>query len=400
MINKCQLLLIINFILFCDLQLKAQIWEEVQSFPGTARDDGSSFSINGKHYCGLGMDVGFSCTRDFYYYDGASLIWNNSTALPIGQERQYAVGCSWNGKGYIFGGLACGGTFLNDLWIFDPGNSSWTSGASLPADGRSGAEHFILNDTLYIIGGKNTNGIITEVWGYDFTSDTWSQKAVLPGDGIWRGLSFSWNNIGYAGLGKNNLNSQTEFNSDIYAYDPVLDSWNIQVNPGLSQRCYIGSAQKDSLVLIYGGLDPTNTMLSSLDRLDVSTWTLTSLPDFPDDPRKGVMAFLNDDDFYITCGVSQTMRMNETWKIGDILSLDKLQEKDFALLPNPCMNTFFLELRSNENATAIIYSIEGKIMKTVEVSGNTINQVDVSDISAGSYFVRVFSSVIRLEILH
>jgi N-acetylneuraminic acid mutarotase len=400
MIRNCIQKLFFTFLLFNVYQVNCQTWEEVQSFPGTARDDGSSFSIDNKHYCGLGMDAGFSCTRDFYYYDGASTNWNNSTALPIGQERQYAVGCSWNGKGYIFGGLACDGTFLNDLWIFDPSSSTWSSGLPLPSDGRSGAEHFILADTLYIVGGKNTNGIISEVWAYDFTNNTWIQKTDLPGDGIWRGLSFEWNNLGYAGLGKNNLNSQTEFNADIYAYDPISDTWSLQVNPGISQRSYIGSAQVDSLVLIYGGLEPSNAILSSLDRLDISSWSLTSLPDFPDDARKGVTAFLNNNDFYISCGVSQIMRLNETWKIADILAIEKTVKEDFSMSPNPCDNVLKIQLSTQTDIPLTICSIEGKIVKTIYLNGSSSEEINVSDLKSGSYFVHFNSSVLKLEVLH
>lgn len=396
---KCIPLLLIAILSMNAFKCKSQIWEEVQSFPGIARDDGSTFTINNMHYCGLGMDAGFSCTRDFYYFDGSSLNWNSSTSLPMGEERQYTVACSWNGKGYIFGGLACGGIFLNDLWIFDPLNSTWTEGVSLPAEGRSGAEHFILGDTLYIVGGKNSNGIISEVWGLDLTNNIWSQKNDYPGDGIWRGLSFGWNAIGYAGMGKNNLNSQTEFNTELYSYNPIFDTWNLETNPGISPSCYIGSAQKDSLVLIYGGLDPTNTMQTTLNRLDISNWNLTSLPDFTDDPRKGVMSFLVDDDFYLTCGVSQTQRLNETWKIIDILEVDQSEVPEFSMSPNPCSDHLNLRLLSPNNSQMYIYALEGKVVKIIHLAGSTIQEVNLSDLKSGTYFIRINSTVRKLEIL-
>ena len=95
-------------------KLFSQSWNQTTSFPGTPRDDASYFKIGTKHYIGTGREVGFGCTRDFYFFDEATLTWGNTSPLPTGYERQYASGFSYNGKGYIFGGENCAGFYLTE----------------------------------------------------------------------------------------------------------------------------------------------------------------------------------------------------------------------------------------------------------------------------------------------
>ena len=54
-----------------------QSWEETSTFSGTPRDDASYFKIGSKHYIGTGREVGFGCTRDFYFFDESSLSLGN-----------------------------------------------------------------------------------------------------------------------------------------------------------------------------------------------------------------------------------------------------------------------------------------------------------------------------------
>lgn len=376
-----------------------QSWEQIQNFPGTPRDDGSVFVIGNKAYCGLGLDNGFNCTGDFHVFDGSTLNWSLSQPLPIGEERQYANSCSWNGKGYIFGGIACGGSYLNDVWVFDPLTSIWTSGPVLPDLGRAGAVDFIIDDTLYIVGGKNLSGIISEVWALDLTNNSWTQKNTYPGNGIWRGLSFSRNGMAYAGLGKNNLNSQTEFNTTIFSYDPSFDNWTVMPDVGLSPRCYLASAMKDSLVLIFGGVDQSNTILNSFHRLDVDAWTLTSLTDFPSSARKGVMSFLLNDLFYIATGVSQTARLNETWRIGQILAIDNELNNQVLVYPNPCSKKCTIEFGMVNSDVLILYSLDGRVVEKYDIKGQVSIEIDADELESGTYIIRVGEFNMRLEII-
>lgn len=373
------------------MNCSSQNWEQIQSFPGTPRDDGSSFSIGNKTYCGLGMDAGFACKIDFYCFDATTNTWSTAPSLPANNERQYATSCSWNNRGYIFGGIKCDGSFLNDLWIFDPISETWSNGIPLPAEGRAGASHFILGDILYIVGGKNTTGIITDVWAFDFINNNWTPKTAYPGDGIWRGISFGRNEIGYAGLGRNNLNSQTELNTSIYSYNSLVDNWTIMPDLGLTPRCYIGTSQKDSLVLVFGGLDASNTILNSFDRIDMDLWNRISLLDFSSSPRKGGMSFMANDMFYITTGVSQTARLDETWRIGNVLKKLELEQNEFNFFPNPCKDQFSIEFKTLYTGSVSIFSIDGRLTRHYELTNTTNFNINTKEYFEGTYILKVGS---------
>ena len=42
----------------------SQNWSQISDFDGSARDDGTSFKIDNKVYCGTGRNAGFSVTSD------------------------------------------------------------------------------------------------------------------------------------------------------------------------------------------------------------------------------------------------------------------------------------------------------------------------------------------------
>jgi N-acetylneuraminic acid mutarotase len=141
------------------LDLNAQDWNQISDFTGDSRDDASVFKINNQVFCGLGMNASFSCTSDFRIFDLNTETWSNGISLPVGEERQYANGFSHQDFGYVFGGINSSATYLNDFWKFDPVNSTWISLPDLPSAGKAGAVSFLINDTVYIIGGKTNGGM-------------------------------------------------------------------------------------------------------------------------------------------------------------------------------------------------------------------------------------------------
>jgi N-acetylneuraminic acid mutarotase len=365
----------------------SQSWNQTTSFPGTPRDDASYFKLGSKHYIGTGREVGFGCTRDIYSFDENTLTWNASASLPVGKERQYASSCSWNGKGYLFGGVDCAGIYQNDLWTYDPVTDSWTELSVLPAAGRAGMVAFLLNDTWFVVGGKNTNGTLNEVWTYNFTSQTWVQKNNIPTDGIWRGIAFTFQNKGYIGLGRNNLNNQTGINSEILKYDSNLDSWSVVPNLNWGTRSYIGHAQTDSLLFLFGGLSETNQILVSTERIHLNDFSVEILADFPSIPRKGGVSFLVQNNFYYSTGVSTDTRFNETWQLANVSALKEITSFKVQIFPNPSSTEITIE------ATEPILSIEiidelGRLQFAEKIN-NTHFNFSTNLLESGNYFVKI-----------
>lgn len=365
----------------------SQSWNQTTSFPGTPRDDASYFKIGTKHYIGTGREVGFGCTRDFYIYDEATQSWGNSSPLPAGKDRQYASATSYNGKGYLFGGIDCAGNYLNDFWTYDPLTDNWTELSVFPAAGRAGMVAFLLNDSWFVVGGKNTNGTLNEVWTYNFTSQTWVQKNNIPTDGIWRGIAFTFENNAFIGLGRNNLNNQTGHNAEILSYQSGNDSWAVVPNLVWGTRSYVGYAQTDSLLFLFGGLDSVGQILNSAERIHLSDFTTDVLPDFPSVARKGGVAFLVQNDFYYTTGVSTDTRFNETWRLDNLAVLDEVSSFQFQVFPNPCSSE--ITIKANEPIVSIDILDEFGRLQFAEKINATHFEFSANFLESGNYFVKI-----------
>lgn len=319
----------------------AQFWQQLPDFPGNPRDDAAGFSIDDKHYCGTGRDDGFSCTRNFYRFNGTTQNWESGTPLPEGESRQYATGFAHDGLGYILCGDDCNGNYFSSFWSFNPVNEQWSSLPALPSAGRAGCVHFILGDFLYLIGGKNNSGMLHEVWQYSFITQTWQEKNNLPIPGIWRGIAFSFGNAGYIAAGKT---TATSWNSETWKYDPILDEWSIFQALTLGERSYVGSVQKDSCLYLFGGLDPNGQSLTSFEKINLNLFNIEYLPDFNSNPRKGSVCFSHEGDFYVCTGIAGNIRLKETWKIEDVMYSKLIDEQMVQIFPIPTSDELFLKV--------------------------------------------------------
>ena len=342
----------------------SQNWQQIANFSGNERDDGTSFTIGNKVYCGLGMNAWFGVNADFQVFDLNTETWSQGVSLPAGEERQYANGFSHNGMGYVFGGTN-GSEFLNDLWQFDPSSGTWQALPPMPSSGKAGALSFVIADTVYIAGGKSTGVMASdELWAFDLISQQWSQKNDLPFDGMWRGVNFVWNEEAIIGLGK--MNDST-LNENFYQYFPVSDSW--QLIPGLSPEpaTHTAFAQIGKVAFLYGGVIEDESYSNSLVRIDLETFDNTNLTAFPAEARRGGMAFTNTTDFFVTTGVSASGRLNETWKASYVLSLDESTlGSSVSISPNPAQKS--LKITSSQTIDGIqIFDMTGKTVFLQEI---------------------------------
>lgn len=335
-----RLLLVFTFCQF-SLFFHAQTWQQIADFPGNPRDDAAGFSIEDKHYCGTGRDEGFSCTRNFFRFNATLQQWENTTPLPDGENRQYATGFAHNGFGYILCGDNCSGAFFTSFWRFDPSTEQWSTLPPLPTSGRAGCVHFIIGDSLYLIGGQNSTGILNEVWRYSFSSQEWQQKNNLPISGIWRGLAFSYSGQGFIAAGKT---TSSTWNADTWTYTPSNDQWSLFPSLQLGERTYVGTVQKDSCLYVFGGLDPSDQILSNFDKFNLDQWTSQSLPSFSNLPRKGCVYFAHDGDFYLTTGIAGVNRLRETWKLESVLTSKLIDDNKISIYPIPFIEVLFLEV--------------------------------------------------------
>jgi N-acetylneuraminic acid mutarotase len=300
----------------------AQNWIQISDFPGTERDDGTGFQIGDSAYFGTGITPWWSNEKDFYGLNLSNDEWFPISSLPENEGRQYATGFSSNGKGYVFGGYN-GMEFLNDLWCYDPNTDSWSEKSSLPAVGRSGCSKFIINDTVYIIGGKtSTQFAIGEIWCYVPTSDVWLQKPDFPFGPRWRASAAEFGNTGYLIFGRDYNNN---FHNEFYSYSSIDNSWTqIDAFP-TNGRSHAVMCTMNSEFYVGFGIDSLNNSFNDLWRYDLAQNTWIALPGIPALGRRGGMAITFNDVFYYSTGINEmNQRLKETWKYMPNLSINEL----------------------------------------------------------------------------
>lgn len=110
-------------------------WQQKSSFPGGAKYNICSFSINNVGYSGSG---GIKTTSgpylyydEFYSYNPATDTWNSINDFPGGrQSGMNAV--VYNMKAFVGGGVDSIAGFYNTFYIYDPVTAQWSAGPSLP----------------------------------------------------------------------------------------------------------------------------------------------------------------------------------------------------------------------------------------------------------------------------
>lgn len=363
----------------------AQGWTQLTDFPSSARDDGTSFTLNEITYCGTGLNESWNPTNDFYAFDMTNDSWTPIAGLPSNEARQYANGFSSGNTGFIFGGLN-GTGYLNDVWAYDPTADSWSIRTPMPAVGRSGASCFVIGDTAYIMGGQTaTNQSLSEVWAYSMNSDTWTQKNPLP-DSLWRASATSYQDQGYLLFGRDNAGN---YKNALYAYSPTTDSWNSLSNfPGVG-RTYSGLVVLNDKLVSFAGRDSLGNSYNDLWEYSPSSdvWSLSV--NLPSAQRRGGICFSSNSGLYYTTGINlNDVRLSETWKYDLFLGIEDSNNEAISIYPNPSRDQ--IQIRHALGNGKFIYriaSVLGKIVQSGESAFESM--INVSQLKPGNYFITI-----------
>ena len=363
----------------------AQGWIQLENFPSTARDDGTSFTIGDNTYCGTGLNGSWITTHDFFEFNMVTETWSPIASLPENSARQYANGFASANKGYIFGGINAGG-YLNDLWTYDPISDLWSALTPMPAAGRSGASCFVIGDTAYIMGGATaTSQSLSEFWAYSMTSDTWTAKNSIP-DSLWRAASVSYQGKGFLLFGRDN---DGVYKNAFYEYNPSTGSWSsLSSFPGVG-RTYSALAVLNDQLVSFAGRDSLGNSYNDLWEYSPSSdsWTLSF--NLPSAQRRGGIGFSSSSGFYYTTGINlNNVRLTETWKFSPLLGLDNLNSEAITIYPNPSREKLTVRLSlSHEKFAYRITSVWGEIVQSGE--SNFDEAINIIELGTGTYFITI-----------
>jgi N-acetylneuraminic acid mutarotase len=196
-------------------------WVRKNDFPGESRNLSIGFSIDGKGYLGLGTK-----RNDFWEYNYSADAWIKKSDFP-GQARINSVYFSTSKKGYV--GLGYDGySLFNDFWEYDPVSDKWTQLPNYPGKGNIYAAAFTLNNRIFV--GTGCDGEIaaghanSDFWEYNTSTKQWTRKSDFAGGKTNSAISFSINNYGYLGGGSMEDGNGTD--KSFWEYDPAKDKWS------------------------------------------------------------------------------------------------------------------------------------------------------------------------------
>ncbi len=195
-------------------------WVKKSYFAGFPRSEGTSFSINGIGYFGMGReDDGY--LSDFWKYDPVNDSWSQVKAFP-GTPRAYGVSATDGTKGYCGLGYE-GKKDLSDFWEYDPATNEWNQIADFPGGARRWSTAFNIGTDIFIGTGYNQDSKQYFNDFYKLSNNTWTQIANFKGE-----KRRSANSVGYQGKGYLLSGYRNTVLQDFWIYDPVTDTWDDQ----------------------------------------------------------------------------------------------------------------------------------------------------------------------------
>lgn len=385
------------FCLTCSmLSLHAQTWVQLSNYPSNGVDDGTSFVIGNKAYCGSGVVDWFVSQRDFYAFDIETENWSSISSMPQGKERQYANGFASDSFGFVFGGYVS--SFLNDLWRYNPRNDQWQEMTALPAIGRGGAASFVIDSITYIIGGKtDSSQALNEVWAYHMNSDSWQRKNNLPFGTRWRSAATANDSLGYLAFG---MDDTLRYCQEVYEYEPSVDQWTKLSDFPNGGRNYVKMHWIKGKLLAFGGADSSNAFFNELWSYDVSTNRWEELSPLPAEGRRGGMSFHTKQAFYYTTGLTEDRdRLKETWKWVEPTSLvERHWSPQLHLYPNPTESVLTIEhptLTAKDQWSYELRDSRGQLIDQQNMRGKT-TFVQINELPRGIYLLYIQSKQGRI----
>lgn len=233
-------------------------WSRKSDAP-TALDNGGAAAVSGKIY------VVSPNAMSTPIYDPMIDSWTTTTRVST--PRTGVAVAAVGERIYAIGGL---NSAKNEM--LDPGAGSWTARPEMPT-ARGWAAAAVVDNMIYVIGGRASDGSdLSTIEVYDPTTETWSTRA--------RPIGASWptkegavasvvNNRIYL-LGGRNWNS---YLTTVDEYDPSSNSW-VPMNPLQGARAYFGGGAIGSDLYVAGGTEFNGAFpntLSTVEKASISS---------------------------------------------------------------------------------------------------------------------------------
>jgi N-acetylneuraminic acid mutarotase len=233
---------------------------------------------------------GFSSTLGAYtnqtrLYNISANLWSTGTAGPLPTRAEAAYGDTTHGGFlYVIGGENSAGV-LSDLQRYDPVTDTWVTLTSMPT-ARAGAAAAVIDDGIFVIGGRqSTSGpcsggpYMGTVEKYDVDTDTWSTVAPLPNPRSDLPAVAHGGKIFVFG-GCTGTASAPSVTNEVDMYDPQTNTWTTGLASMPTPRASLVAGHSGDQVYAIGGTNGASTLnVNEVYDIPSNTWsTNTPIP--------------------------------------------------------------------------------------------------------------------------
>src|SRR5216117_1827143 len=212
-------------------------------------------------------------------YDITTDSWSLGSPAPLPARSEAAYGDTTHaGFLYVIGGGNSGGV-LSDLQRYDPVTDAWTTLASMPT-ARAGAVAAAVDNNLFVIGGRlsaagpcNGGPYLATVEKYDIDTNTWSTVASLPSP---RSDLAAVTHGGKVFIFGGCTGTGTVTN-EVDMYDPETDTWTTGLEPMPTPRASLGAGRSGQRVYANGGWDGASSLSANeVYNIASNSWSMNT----------------------------------------------------------------------------------------------------------------------------
>jgi N-acetylneuraminic acid mutarotase len=163
------------------------------------------------------------------------------------------------------------GTFLNDTWAYDPVANTWTelkpSGGPPPPRQPDGMVYDPTTRRILVFGGAgDENWAQNDIWAYDPVKNSWTElnrTGPRPEKRWGAGIAYDSSRSQVILFGGSNAD-QSKYFSDTWLYDPAADTWTelkpSGTLPGARAAATVKYFEATDQVIMFAGLGPSGEL--------------------------------------------------------------------------------------------------------------------------------------------
>ncbi|MBD3160552.1 MAG: hypothetical protein GF328_00400 [Candidatus Latescibacteria bacterium] len=154
-----------NFRDWYEYDIATDEWVQHPDLPGPPRHHPYYFNIGDTPYAGFGH--GAAIYSDWYRWNRDTETWTQMDYFP-GEGRVAGTQFSYDGKGYILSGEGQDHQQLDygEFYEYDSSTDTWTELTPHPGSGRWAPGSFLIDGTLYFLGGLSTVRLERDMWSF------------------------------------------------------------------------------------------------------------------------------------------------------------------------------------------------------------------------------------------